>query len=58
VQKVLVEIGSRYDGLAQITSGLNAGDQIVLQGQQKLRDGATVQIFDPAKAKEKLEGKG
>jgi len=53
VQKVLVDVGARHDGVVQIISGLKVGDQIVLQGQQKLRDGANVQIFDPAKAKPK-----
>jgi len=55
VQKVLVDVGARADGVVQIINRLNANDQIVVQGQQKLRDGASVQIVDPAKLKEKME---
>lgn len=37
-----VEVGQRRDGRAEITSGVAAGDVIVIAGQQRLRDGATV----------------
>lgn len=41
-QSCPVEIGSRKNGKVQIISGLNPGDNIVVQGQQNLRDGAMV----------------
>lgn len=39
-----VEIGTRKDGSVQILSGLQAGETLVLQGHQNLRDGALVDI--------------
>jgi membrane fusion protein, multidrug efflux system len=39
-----IEIGTRKDGAVQILSGLQAGDTLVLQGHQNLRDGALVDI--------------
>jgi len=38
-----VTIGARHDGLAEVLSGLSAGDRIVVEGTGKLRPGATVQ---------------
>ena len=38
-----VTIGSRHDGLAEILTGLSAGDRIVVEGTGKMRPGATVQ---------------
>jgi len=57
VQKVSVEVGSRYQGLAQIRSGLEATDQVVTQGQQKLRDGAMIKIITPEMMKQLMEPK-
>lgn len=38
-----VTIGSRHDGLAEVLTGLSAGDRIVVEGTGKLRPGTTVQ---------------
>ena len=38
-----VEPGIRRDGMVEVTSGLAAGDVVVVAGQIKLRDGAPVQ---------------
>ena len=43
-----VTIGARHDGMAEIVSGLAAGDRIVVEGTGKLRPGATVQDTDGA----------
>ena len=42
--RVGVSVGTRKQGVAQITSGLQAGDQVVVAGQQKLIEGTAVQI--------------
>jgi len=39
-----VDVGQRRDGKAEITQGLAVGDLIVVAGQQRLRDGATVSV--------------
>ncbi|MBT8445478.1 MAG: efflux RND transporter periplasmic adaptor subunit [Gammaproteobacteria bacterium] len=39
-----VELGARVPGLAEIRSGLSAGDTIVTEGTQKVRNGAPVEI--------------
>lgn len=44
VQAVPVTIGQRMQNSVQIMSGLSAGDKIVIAGQEKLRDGALVQV--------------
>ena len=49
VKRVSVETGTFQNGKAQITKGVQAGDLVVTQGQQKLRDGAVVMIVDPNK---------
>lgn len=38
-----VELGTREPGLVQVLGGLEAGDWVVRAGQQKIRDGATIQ---------------
>lgn len=42
VERTIVEIGSRSDGLAEILSGLRVGDRIVVEGTGKLRPGAKI----------------
>lgn len=37
-----VKVGPRVDGLWVIEEGLNAGDTVVVEGLQRIRDGATV----------------
>ncbi len=40
---VPVTLGIRQPGLVEVTSGIKDGDEVVVTGQLKLRDGATVQ---------------
>lgn len=48
VERVAVRLGLRRDGQVQVTQGLQAGDTIVIAGQQRLqRDGTPVRIVDP-----------
>ncbi len=51
-----VTIGARHDGLAEVVSGLSAGDRIVVEGTGKLRPGATVQDAANEVAAEKAPG--
>lgn len=45
-QRADVEVGSRRDGLAEVTRGLRAGDRIVVDGTGKLREGQRVQASE------------
>ena len=47
-EQVKVEVGSRNAGKAEITSGLKAGEKIVVDGTGKLRAGSKVVEGDPA----------
>ena len=40
-----VELGARRPGTVEITKGLSAGDQIVIDGQLKLKPGAPVKVL-------------
>lgn len=40
-----IEIGTRIKGYVYISHGLKAGDEVVTRGQEKLRDGAQVEIL-------------
>ena len=42
-----VKLGLRQPGQVEILEGLNAGDQVVTDGQLKIRDGATVTVQPP-----------
>ena len=42
-----VEVGKRKPGVAQILSGLNVGEQVVVEGTLRLRDGAAVNVLQP-----------
>ncbi len=42
-----VKAGRRVDGKVEIVEGVAAGDQVVVAGQQSLRDGAAVAIAPP-----------
>jgi membrane fusion protein (multidrug efflux system) len=46
VERRAVQTGIRRGGWVEITSGVNAGDQVVVSGLQGLRDGMTVRIAD------------
>jgi len=39
-----VEVGQRRDGVAEVLSGVSAGDVVVAAGQQRLRDGVPVAV--------------
>lgn len=43
-----VEVGARSPGLAEVRSGLDAGDMVVTEGTQRLRDGMPVQVLSGA----------
>lgn len=49
--KTPVKPGLRRPGRVEILDGLNAGDQVVTDGQLKIRDGATVKVLPPPDAK-------
>lgn len=42
VERVIIAVGARRDGLAEITEGLASGDRIVVDGTGKLRPGMAV----------------
>jgi membrane fusion protein, multidrug efflux system len=43
-KKVVVTRGNDYNGMAEITSGLTAGDQIITKGYQDLNDGDAIKF--------------
>lgn len=45
-ERVQVVVGQRSKGMVEITSGLAEGDEIVVAGAQKLRDGVPVKLAD------------
>jgi membrane fusion protein (multidrug efflux system) len=48
-----VRIGGRQPGRVEIVSGLEAGDQVIVEGTQKVRDGGAVRVIErPAPAAE------
>ena len=49
-QQVEVSIGSRREGKVEVTSGLVAGERVVVEGTVSLRDGARVAIAGDAAA--------
>lgn len=57
VERVDVEIGSRREGLAEVTSGLSVGQRIVVDGTGKLRPGDKVNAA-PVKVAAKAGGPG
>lgn len=46
VKRVAVQIGLRISGRVEIVSGLGEGDQVVVSGLQKVRDGVEVEIIE------------
>lgn len=46
-----VEIGAEANGRIQIRSGLNAGDQLIVSGQENLKERALVKVIAPAGTK-------
>jgi membrane fusion protein (multidrug efflux system) len=45
-QRVEIKIGARQDGLVEVSAGLAAGDNIVVDGVHRLRPGQKVQIME------------
>jgi multidrug efflux system membrane fusion protein len=45
-----VEVAATQDGRAVITKGIEAGDQIVLNGQYRLTEGAKAKVVEPQQA--------
>ena len=47
VEQRPVKTGAARDGLVAIESGLKAGDKVIVQGQQRVRPGMTVNPSRP-----------
>ena len=47
-----IQTGQRAVGTVQVTDGLQAGEIVVTEGTQKLRDGTSVSVTEPAAAPE------
>ncbi|KAA1189573.1 efflux RND transporter periplasmic adaptor subunit [Pseudohalioglobus sediminis] len=43
----LVQVGFRFDGRIEITSGISAGEQVVITGNESLRNGQAVSVYQP-----------
>ncbi|SDE84447.1 efflux RND transporter periplasmic adaptor subunit [Sporomusa acidovorans] len=50
VQQRVLKLGYVGDGWAEVLDGVNDGEQIVISGQNKLRDGSTVRLAAPGEA--------
>lgn len=50
VRRIMVEIGQRLGANVEIVQGLNEGDQVVVSGLQKVRDGTEVEVLSPSGA--------
>ena len=48
VKRVMVDVGQRLGAHVEIVNGLDEGDQVVVSGLQKVRDGIEVEILPPA----------
>lgn len=46
----VVQTGFRFDGRVEIRSGLQAGDQVVIKGNESLRSGQPVDVYERAGA--------
>ena len=45
VRERIVATGLEFDGLIEVTSGLEAGERVVIEGNESLRDGQVVTIL-------------
>jgi len=45
-----IQTGQRAVGTVQVTDGLQAGEIVVTEGTQKLRDGTSVSVIEPTAA--------
>lgn len=50
VQQRVLKLGYTSDGWAEVLDGIKDGEQIVVAGQNKLRDGATIRLGEPGEA--------
>jgi membrane fusion protein (multidrug efflux system) len=50
-----IQIGRRQPGVVEVISGLNEGEQVVVEGALKLRDGATISIIGQEKKTSEVE---
>jgi multidrug efflux pump subunit AcrA (membrane-fusion protein) len=50
VQQRVLKLGDAAGGWVQILGGLKEGERIVVAGQHKLKDGATIRIGSPGEA--------
>jgi multidrug efflux pump subunit AcrA (membrane-fusion protein) len=48
VREQLVRTGIEFDGVVEVTSGLAAGDLVVVRGNETLQEGQTIAIRDRA----------
>ena len=46
VREQVVRTGSEFDGVVEVTSGLSAGDLVVVRGNETLQEGQAVSILD------------
>jgi membrane fusion protein (multidrug efflux system) len=53
-----VRIGGRRPGRVEILAGLTAGERVVVEGTQKVRDGATVRATERAVDPDPADGTG
>ena len=53
-----IQTGQRSVGTVQVTDGLQAGEIVVTEGTQKLRDGASVSVTEPTAAPERSAAAG
>ena len=53
-----IQTGQRSVGTVQVTDGLRAGEIVVTEGTQKLRDGASVSVTEPTAAPERSAAAG
>ncbi|MFK7991284.1 MAG: efflux RND transporter periplasmic adaptor subunit [Sandaracinaceae bacterium] len=51
-RRLSVTLGQRYDGRVEVTGGLEGGEELVVQGQHLLRDGAAIRTREAAPAAE------
>lgn len=46
VREQVVRTGSEFDGVVEVTSGLSAGDLVVVRGNETLQEGQAISILD------------
>lgn len=47
VQERIVQTGLEFDGVVEVSSGLESGERVVVEGNESLRDGQAVRILGP-----------